>query len=624
MLLTTLLELQSRIFLLYLTINSSTKQKLLDYEHLGTTVQSLVCCLELCKCTVSWTDSSDLLNLMNKTVNVLSTILSICSSFNELIGETTLVSTAVASSLKCLAYIIRGFSPLAAADNYFPLFVNGFGSRDLLVNVLKSFSLIVCDVQNRSHFINENGEFMQTSEFSSKDVVLMFRSLLFCYKNDIDVIQCVLKIVAISCEKDRTSTHPLFFCSAVAVDSSCESDEFLRLLLHLLTVNVENTLIVASGLSIINSCFRERFVASAFSQKLRSTLSTVMKHYREKRSETGIVVSLYSVVKALKDLQSETENDTVSVAFTALEMKEFGFTLKEMKDLGYSMNDVKQKPFALIELKEAEYSLQELFEGGFLLSELKEHYSLEDLLSSGVIASSGVDLKKEGYSIEEVKKAGKTAAEMKNYYSLDEIKNEYGLTVTALRDLGYDVVAFLKGFESSVILNPSFIQEMLSLLPPTVSATSLLYRGSRDGFDKDVYHAKCANQGPHLLIVNCDEGYIFGGYMAVEMPTVSAGCYVWVADPSNSSFLFTLKNPKGEIAKKYPIKPEGNARALYAYPSVYGFCFGQAGEIITYDMKTVELGAGSTYESCDEGHLRFTGDTRSNIAEVEVWKIVSS
>jgi hypothetical protein len=233
MLLTSLLELQSRIIQLFITVNSSTKQKLLDNQRLGTTVQSLVCCLEHCKYTASWTDSNGLLNVMNKTVNVsstnvLSTILSICSSFNELIVESTLVSTTLASSLKCLMYIVKEFSPVAAEDNCFPLFVNGFGSRDIFVNVLKSFSLIVCDVQNRSHFIND--EFMATFEFGSKDVALIFRSLVFCYKNDIDVIQSVLKIVALSCENDRSCTLHLFFGSAVSVDdvpSSCESVEFL-------------------------------------------------------------------------------------------------------------------------------------------------------------------------------------------------------------------------------------------------------------------------------------------------------------------------------------------------------------------------------------------------------------
>jgi hypothetical protein len=620
MLLTSLLELQSRVFQLYITVNSPTKHKLLDYQRLGPTVQSLIRCLEHCKCTASWTDSSDLLNLMNKTANVLSTIPSICSSFNELIVERTLTSTTLASSLRCLVYIIKEFSLIAAEDSCFPLFVNGFGSRDLLVNVLKSFSLIVCDVQNRSHFIEK--EFIRTFEFSSKDVVLMFRNILFCYKNDIDVIQYVLTIVCVSGEEDRDYIMHLFFGVIVDQDACCSSeyDAFVRLLLHFLGSNVDNTLIVSSSLSMIRTCFSHCVVVSAVDEKLRSSLITIMKYHLDKNSETiestEVMKSVYSTVKHMKDLQN--------VAFSAFEMKELGMTLKEMKVMGYTVKEVKEISFSLIQLKEAEYSLQELFEGGFLLSELKEHYSLEDLLSSGVIASSGVDLKKEGYSVEEVKKAGKTAAEMKNYYSLDEVKKEYGLTVKELRDLGYDVTAFIKGFESSLVLNPSYILELLSLLPATFSSASLLYRGSRDGFEKAVYHAKCAEQGAHLLIVKCDAGYIFGGYMAVEMPTVSTGLgLVWVTDYSNSSFLFTLKYPRGEIAKRYPVKPEGNAHTLCAFPSSRGFCFGYQGEIHTFDMKTVHLPAGTTYKSYGEGNLRFTGKTISNIAEVEVWKIVN-
>jgi hypothetical protein len=627
LLLTSMLELKNRILQLYMTVNSSTKQKLLDYQPLGTTVQSLICCLEHCKCTASWTDSNDLLNLINKTVNVLSTILSICSSFNELTSESTLTSTTLASTLKCLMHTVKEFSPVAAEDNFFPVFVNGFGSRDLLVNVLKSFSLIVCDAQNQTSLIEK--EFMQTFEFSSKDVALMFRSILFCYKNDIDVVECVLKIVCFSGEGDRDYILHLFFGVVVSDHDVCSCSEytsFVRLLLHFLGSNVDNALIVVSVLSVIRTCLLHCVVLSALDEKLRSTLITIMKYYREKHSESmvssEIMTSFFLIVKALKHLQNKSEKDTISVSFSVLEMKELGMTLKEMKDLGYSVEELKGTSLTLIQLKEADYSVKELFEGGFLLSELKEHCSLADLLSSGVIASSGVDLKNEGYSIEEVKKAGKTASEMKSYYSMDEVQNGYGLTTKALLSLGYDLVTFLKGFESSVILNPCFILDLLSLLPPTFSSTSLLYRGSRDGFDKAVYHAKCDNQGPHVTIVKCGEGNIFGGYMSVQMPAAKGG--VWVDDPSNTSFLFSLKDPKGEVAKKYKyIKPKvGVDFALYSHTTDYGFCFGYY-DMRSNDLKNVHFFDSSNY-GVGEDKLRFTGKAVSKIAEVEVWRIVNN
>jgi hypothetical protein len=140
-----------------------------------------------------------------------------------------------------------------------------------------------------------------------------------------------------------------------------------------------------------------------------------------------------------------------------------------MKEIEYSVSELKEAAFTVIQLKElGGYSLNELLDDGFTLSELKDHYSLVDLLSSCVIADFGVKLKKEGYSIAEVMKVGKTAAEKKDYYSLLEIRDEYGLSVKELRDLGYSEVDFSqntiidsKGFESSVIIadrsNTSFL-----------------------------------------------------------------------------------------------------------------------------------------------------------------------
>jgi hypothetical protein len=95
-------------------------------------------------------------------------------------------------------------------------------------------------------------------------------------------------------------------------------------------------------------------------------------------------------------------------------------------------------------------------------------------------------------------------------------------------------VSYLK--ESSILTERTAV-DLMSFIPRSVSSTSLLYRGSRDGFTIDVYHSKCDNQGPHVIIVKCDKGYIFGGYVAVNIPT-STDNGVWVADPSNFLFFF--------------------------------------------------------------------------------------
>jgi hypothetical protein len=172
-------------------------------------------------------------------------------------------------------------------------------------------------------------------------------------------------------------------------------------------------------------------------------------------------------------------------------------------------------------------------------------------------------------------------------------------------------------FKDSVILAEQSLAGLISFLPGSVTSTSLLYRGSRDGFNKGVYHTKCDNQGPHLIIVKCDKGYIFGGYIAVNIPT-SYGNFKWISEPKNSSFNISLTNHKVKIAKKYPIKPKKNKDAFHSNSTTYGFFFGY-GDMYTADMKTVIFSISFTYDYCEDT-LRFTGKKKSTIAEVEVWK----
>jgi hypothetical protein len=77
-----------------------------------------------------------------------------------------------------------------------------------------------------------------------------------------------------------------------------------------------------------------------------------------------------------------------------------------------------------------------------------------------------------------------------------------------------------------------------------------------------MYNDACLiNQGPFLIVMKCQEGFIFGGYMAADVPRNCDN----IPDPSNSSFLFSLKNPKGEIVQKYSINPEKNHFAFFCF-----------------------------------------------------------
>ena len=75
----------------------------------------------------------------------------------------------------------------------------------------------------------------------------------------------------------------------------------------------------------------------------------------------------------------------------------------------------------------------------------------------------------------------------------------------------------------------------------------LLYRGTRDGSDSNIFHDKCDNQGPTICLIKNDKGNIFGGYASISW-TSDNGSY----KSANGSFLFTLTNIHETDPTKYP------------------------------------------------------------------------
>ena len=67
---------------------------------------------------------------------------------------------------------------------------------------------------------------------------------------------------------------------------------------------------------------------------------------------------------------------------------------------------------------------------------------------------------------------------------------------------------------------------------------TLLYRGSRDGFQSFQFHDKCDDYAYTLTIIKTTKGFIFGGYTEAMWDKVSN----WRND--NNAFLFSLVNPK--------------------------------------------------------------------------------
>src|SRR5579883_1376314 len=74
---------------------------------------------------------------------------------------------------------------------------------------------------------------------------------------------------------------------------------------------------------------------------------------------------------------------------------------------------------------------------------------------------------------------------------------------------------------------------------------SLLYRGSRDGFEASDFHFSCDNKPKTLTIVKSTSECIFGGYTEAEWS--SSEDNLFKRDPN--AFLFSLVNKQNEPIK---------------------------------------------------------------------------
>ena len=150
----------------------------------------------------------------------------------------------------------------------------------------------------------------------------------------------------------------------------------------------------------------------------------------------------------------------------------------------------------------------------------------------------------------------------------------------------------------------------------------LLYRGTRDGSESNVFHNKCDNQGPTICLIKNDKDNIFGGYASIS----------WSSDSgyksANDSFLFTLTN----IHNINPIKfPNTNSSQSVYHGSDYGPIFG-GGEHDLYIYNNYLTRGSSTkfghsyQDTSGKGCSIFTGDANNNnhqikIKELEVFKL---
>jgi len=152
----------------------------------------------------------------------------------------------------------------------------------------------------------------------------------------------------------------------------------------------------------------------------------------------------------------------------------------------------------------------------------------------------------------------------------------------------------------------------------------LIYRGSRDGTTSNIFHNKCDNKGPTIILFKNNKGNIYGGYCPISW--IYNG--EWQSVPE--AFIFTLTNI-------YNIEPTKFNRTNDQYGiyfgSGYGAWFGMSSNIgFTSDYSKENncysnFGVESGYQdSLGKGKSIFTGDLNNNniyykINEIEAFKL---
>jgi hypothetical protein len=151
---------------------------------------------------------------------------------------------------------------------------------------------------------------------------------------------------------------------------------------------------------------------------------------------------------------------------------------------------------------------------------------------------------------------------------------------------------------------------------------TLLWRGSRDGFRAKNFHRRCDGHANTLTLIEDTAGNIFGGFTPVEWeaPQHSKS----KADPSLTSFLFTLKNPHNIPARKFALKDQAKDDAIYC-DSWWGPRFRDiaVSDDCNANAKSYTSLFGTSYAN-DTGLPRetfFTGLAKFTVKEIEVFEV---
>eukprot|EP00026_Physarum_polycephalum_P012156 Phypoly_transcript_12434.p1 GENE.Phypoly_transcript_12434~~Phypoly_transcript_12434.p1 ORF type:complete len:324 (+),score=53.03 Phypoly_transcript_12434:105-1076(+) len=116
--------------------------------------------------------------------------------------------------------------------------------------------------------------------------------------------------------------------------------------------------------------------------------------------------------------------------------------------------------------------------------------------------------------------------------SLTEELDFYQITIPSITNKAF--------YESQLLTEPFFKYQILAWIGKDL-CTERIYNASKDGFGADVFHKKCDNKGPTVVIVKTIYNTIFGGYTSSSWDTsqkylAASLCFVFSLTPPLKNF----------------------------------------------------------------------------------------
>lgn len=173
-------------------------------------------------------------------------------------------------------------------------------------------------------------------------------------------------------------------------------------------------------------------------------------------------------------------------------------------------------------------------------------------------------------------------------------------------------------FDSSVILSDKHIPALQTLLQNR--KLTLLYRGSRDGFDASNFHAKCDNIAPLFIVYKSTKNYIATGYCSVALKSVVND---YVSAQSGSCWLNNLEDNVGVIRTTKFLNTVHPQYSIVDATS-HGPTFGGGHDLyMSNRMNAVNVHYTTAHSYAGEGYsgTALFGSSKFDLRDIEVFRV---